>query len=103
MTIAQKTACWLFIRRANLVLIFEGPTLHLCYSNCILHLWVVEMMMAMMTMVMMMMMMMAMMMMMMMTMMMLTSGSFLQAQPRPVTTLELFSSHIQGKILILLL
>ena len=27
-------------RKAVLVLIFEGATLHLCYSNCLLHLWI---------------------------------------------------------------
>ena len=43
-----------------------------------------------------------MMMMMTMLMMMLISGSILQAQPRPVTTLKLFSSHIQGKFSLLM-
>ena len=27
------------LRKAILVLFFEGPTLHLCFSNCFLHLW----------------------------------------------------------------
>ena len=32
-----KSASWL-LRKTNLVLIFEGPTLHLGFSNCFLHL-----------------------------------------------------------------
>ena len=34
MFLRNKSVCYLVLyRKANLVLIFEGPTLHLCYSN----------------------------------------------------------------------
>ena len=37
---SSKQICLMAVyqRKAYLVLIFEGPTLHLCYSNCFLHL-----------------------------------------------------------------
>ena len=30
-----------YLGKANLVPVFERPTLHLCYSNCFLHLWAI--------------------------------------------------------------
>ena len=41
MTFTQTNQPHGYLRKANLVLIFEGPTFHLCYSNWFLHLCVI--------------------------------------------------------------